>query len=480
MVESSVQLKRATDATRVGQVMQMVRQRIDQRLLTPGARIPSVRGMAEAMRVSRSTVVDAYDRLAAEGVIRSRPGSGFYVAAPLAPLALSRIDPATEREVDPLWVMRESLAAAPDALKPGCGWLPEDWMPLDAIRKALRTLARTTEHATLVNYGPALGSAALRTLIARRMTDQGIEAAPDQVMLTNSGTQAIDLVCRFLIEPGDTVLVDDPCYFNFHTLLRAHRVKIVSVPYTPTGPDIAAFAATLAEHRPRLYITNSALHNPTGATLSAATAHRLLKLAEAHDLVIVEDDIFADFETEAAPRLAAFDGLDRVIRVGSFSKTCSAAIRCGHIAARADWIAGLADLHMATGMASDPASAAVMLSVLTDGSYRHHVDALHARLAQARERVLRRLPSIGLVPWIEPRAGMFLWCRLPDGLNAADVARRAVADGVILAPGNVFSLGHSSTGYMRVNVAQMREERAFTGIARAIEAVARGGRRSSS
>ncbi len=188
----------------------------------------------------------------------------------------------------------------------------------------------------------------------------------------------------------------------------------------------------------------------------------------------MEDDIFADFETEAAPRLAAFDGLDRVIRVGSFSKTCSAAIRCGHIAARADWIAGLSDLHMATGMASDPSSAAVMLSVLTDGSYRHHVDALRTRLSHARERVARRLPAIGLVPWIEPRAGMFLWCRLPDGINAADVARRAVADDVILAPGNVFSHGHSATGYMRINVAQMQEDRAFTTIARAIDVVGRG------
>lgn len=449
--------------------MRAIRQRIEQRMLTPGARIPSVRGMADGMGVSRSTVVDAYDRLAAEGIIRSRPGSGFYVAAPLAPLALSQIDPVIEREVDPLWMMRESLAAAPDALKPGCGWLPEDWMPLGAIRKALRMLARSGDDGTLVNYGTVAGSAPLRTLIARRMADQGIEAAPDQILLTDSGTQAIDLVCRFLIEPGDTVLVDDPCYFNFHTLLRAHRARIVSVPYTPTGPDIAAFAATLAEHRPRLYLTNSALHNPTGATLSATTAHRLLKLAEAHDLVIVEDDIFADFESDPAPRLAAFDGLDRVIRIGSFSKTCSAAIRSGHIAARGDWIAGLADLHMATGMSSDPASAAVMLSVLTDGSYRHHVEALRARLSHARDRVLHRLPAMGLVPWIEPKAGIFLWCRLPDGINAADVARHAVAEGVILAPGNVFSLDHSATGYTRINVAQMQDDRAFSSIARAID-----------
>src|SRR5690606_3707414 len=109
--------------------------------------------------------------------------------------------------------------------------------------------------------------------------EKGMEASPDQIMLTDSGTQAIDLLCRFLLEPGDTVLVDDPCYFNFHALLRAHRARIVSVPYTPTGPDVDAFASTVEEHRPRLYITNSGIHNPTGATLSPVTAHRVLKIA---------------------------------------------------------------------------------------------------------------------------------------------------------------------------------------------------------
>src|SRR5207302_5871603 len=144
-------------------------------------------------------------------------------------------------------------------------------------------------------------------------------------------------------------LVDDPCYFNFRALLRAHQVKIVSVPYTASGPDVACFETILAAERPRLYLTNSALHNPTGATLSAQTAHRLLNAATTYDLTIIEDDIFADFEPEPSTRLAALDGLNRVIRIGSFSKTLSASLRCGFIAARADWIEQLVDLQVATG-----------------------------------------------------------------------------------------------------------------------------------
>jgi len=176
--------------------------------------------------------------------------------------------------------------------------------PDAALRRAVRALGRADE-SLLTNYGSTSGSLALRRLLLTRLAEDAIEASVDQLMLTGSGTQATDLVCRFLLRPGDTVLVDDPCYFNFRALLRAHQAKIVSVPYTPSGPDVARFEQILATERPRLYITNSALHNPTGATISLQTAHRLLTAAATHDLTIVEDDIFGDFEPERSPRLAA-------------------------------------------------------------------------------------------------------------------------------------------------------------------------------
>src|SRR5690606_28271532 len=200
-----------------------------------------------------------------------------------------------------------------------------------------------------------------------------------------SGTQAIDLICRFLLEPGATVLVDDPCYFNFHALLKAHRVHAVGVPYTPNGPDLDAFATALQEHSPRLYITNSGIHNPTGAVLSPFVAHRLLNRADSSGLVIVCDDIFVDFETSPAPRLAAFDGLSRVIHIGSFSKTVSASLRCGYIAARADWVDSLADLKIATSMGGGQLASEVLLRTLIDSGYRKHMETVRTRLAQARE-----------------------------------------------------------------------------------------------
>jgi len=445
---------RMAPASRIGQVMATIEQRIAARSLVAGAKLPSVRSLARSLKVSVSTVVEAYSRLVAAGVIVSRPGSGFYVASQIAPLKLAAVEPRLDRAIDPLWISRQSLEAGETAPKPGCGWLPASWLPEQGMRKALRAVARGSA-AALADYGAPLGLPALRHLIGRRLGERGVEASTEQIMLTESGTQAIDLLCRYLLEPGDTVLVDDPCYFNFQALLRAHRIRMVSVPYTPTGPDIAAFATALVESRPRLYITNSAVHNPTGASLSPVTAHRLLKLADQHGLVIVEDDIFADFEHAPAPRLAGFDGLNRVIQIGSFSKTLSASARCGFIAARAEWIEGLIDLKIATMFGGARLNEELVLTVLGDSGFRKHAAALRVRLERARHDVGGRLRAIGIEPWMEPRAGMFLWCRLPGGADSADVARAALASGVVLAPGNAFSVAQTAGAYMRFNVAQM-------------------------
>lgn len=446
--------------TRIQTVMKEIQSRITGRSYLPGTRLPSVRAQAQVMKVSVSTVVEAYERLAAEGVIASRPGSGFYVCGPAAPLALTQLGPKLDREIDPLWVSRQSLETDAKALKPGCGWLPSAWLYETGVRRALRTLARA-DSLELTDYATPLGHPGLRQFLSRRLASADIEATPEQIMLTESGTQAIDLICRFLLEPGDTVLVDDPCYFNFHALLKAHRVQAIGVPYTPNGPDLEHFEAALLEHSPRLYITNSGIHNPTGAALSPLTAHRLLKLTDGSKLVIVEDDIWADFEINPSVRLGAFDGLSRVIQIGSFSKTVSASLRCGYIAARQDWIESLVDLKIATSFAGGRLAADAVLLALTDSGYRKHMDAVRLRLALERDKTIARLEALGIRPWLVPQAGIYLWCKLPQGIDAAELARACLKDDVVLAPGNAFSLSQSAGDFLRFNVAQCADERVF-------------------
>lgn len=458
------------DSTRIALVMQTIRDRVAARALVSGEKLPSIRQLADHLQVSKSTVVEAYERLVAEGEIIARRGSGFYVNGHLPPLSIADIGPVLDRSIDPLWIIRQSLEAGDDTLKPGCGWLPRDWLPEDEVRRCLRAMARE-ETAPLLEYGHPFGHRPLREQLSRRLHERGVAASASQIILTDSGTQAIDLVCRFLLEPGDTVLIDDPGYFNFQALLRAHRAHLIGVPYTPQGPDVDRMAALLAQHRPRLYITNSAFHNPTGAVMTPAVAHKVLRLAEQHNLLIIEDDIFADFEHTESPRLAAFDGLERVIQVGSFSKTLSASVRCGYIVARPDWTEKMVDLKLATLFSSSTFGAELVYELLRQGTYRRYLDTLRARLADCTGETVDRLRRLGLTLWAEPRGGLFVWALLPESMDAGDISRFALERGVVLAPGNVFSLSLGARRYLRFNVAQSQSPKVFNVLEEAMQRV---------
>ncbi|MHA3048910.1 aminotransferase-like domain-containing protein [Acinetobacter sp. ANC 4641] len=460
-------MEKLAPSSKIERVIAFIQQQIDDRVLVAGARLPSLRQLAQQLEVSISTVIEAYARLVTEQRIEARAGAGYFVTGVRASYAFTAIAPRLDREVDPLWISRQSLEANSIHLKPGCGWLPEHWMPEDLIRKALRTVSRsTTSH--LVGYGQPLGFAELRHLIVQRMQMTGVMAHPDQILLTDSGTHAIDLVCRLFLNPNDVVLVDDPCYFNFHALLKTHQVKTISIPWTATGPDVEKFRAALV-HKPRLYITNSGIHNPTGGQLSLATAYQILKMVEQTDLVIVEDDIFADLEYVPASRYAALNGFAQVIQIGSFSKTLSASMRCGYIATQQQWIEQLIDLKIATCFNNNQLNTEVIYHALTDNAYRKHVEWLKQQLALVMSKTIQNLQPLGISPWVIPQAGMFLWCRLPDGCNAKEISKICLSQGVILAPGNAFSTHQSAEQFLRFNVAQSADKRIYQALQRAMQ-----------
>lgn len=452
-----VQMPKQRGFTRVESAMTVIRQKI---VAAPGARLPSIRRLAESQGVSKATIVEAYDRLVAEGSVKARPGSGFFAAARATPFNLAETGPQLGRAIDPLWVMRQSMASPNSTMRPGCGWLPDDWLPQDTLRSIVRGIARQ-QSANLTGYSVPQGFAPLRDQLARRLVDREINADPKNILLTDSATRSIDIVCRYLLREGDTVLVDDPCYFNFQTTLQAQRVKIVGVPYTPSGPDLELFGAACTQHRPKLYLTNAILHNPTGASASVGTAHKLLKLAEAHDLILVEDNIYGDLEVKPSLGLASLDAFERVILLGSFSKTLSAALRCGFIAAKPEWIEGLTDLALATSFGANDLAAQITYRLLIDGSYRRHIDGLKPRLARAMAATASNLERIGFELWTRPAAGMFVWARLPNELSSSVIASKALKRGLVLAPGNVFSVSHSADNYMRFNVSQCGDKAIF-------------------
>ncbi|GAB2923216.1 PLP-dependent aminotransferase family protein [Paraburkholderia jirisanensis] len=452
--------------TRIEIAMSVIRSRIEK---SPGVKLPSIRRLAEQQGFSKSTVVEAYDRLVAEGEVEVKPGSGFFASARVRPLKLAEPGLQADRAIDPLWITRHSLTVLEPSLKPGCGWLPDDWLPGDLMRRILRAIARG-QTANVTGYGTPQGFLPLRDQLARRLNERAVAAEPHSILLTDSATRAIDLVCRFFVQAGDTVLVDDPCYFNFHSMMQAQRVKAVGIPYTPNGPDLESFAKACVEHRPKLYLTTAVLHNPTGVNVSVATAHRLLKLAEAHDLILVEDSVYADLEENPSPGLAALDGLERVVLIGSFSKTLSGALRSGFIAARNDFIEGLTDLALATGFGVSDLPAQITHRLLVDGSYRHHVEGLRPRLARLMGTTIEQLQKLGCSPWVRPEAGMFVWVELPAGLDSSDIARRALEHRLVLAPGNVFSVSRNASRYLRFNVSQCGDKRVFDILSKVMKA----------
>ncbi|MFV0665055.1 PLP-dependent aminotransferase family protein [Denitromonas sp.] len=441
----------------VEQIVEAIRHQVDDRILRPGMRLPPIRRLAQMQQVSRFTVVEAYDRLVAMGYLHSRRGSGFYIA-PRAVAPSEKPPVVSDRAVDVAWLMRQALDDAPGMLKASAGWLPSLWLDQDGLRRHLRALGRRAD-ARVTSYGTAQGYLPLRQQLQIRLAEFGIGAPPEQIVLTHGATQALDIAARRLIKPGDTVFVDDPGYFNFFGNLRLLGATLVGVPRNADGPDTEALEALLADHKPRVFFTHSVLHNPTGANLSPPNAFRLLQLAARHDFLVIEDDTYADLHPRATTRLANLDQLDRVIYVGSFSKTLSGSLRVGFIAARPDLVAEFTDVKTLTGVSSSEFNEQLVYQMLTDGHYRKYVERLHGRIQQATARTLRMLERLDMTVFHEPRGGIFVWARAPGLEDTAPLATRAAQSSIMLAPGKVFRPQMQASPWLRFNVAFSDEPR---------------------
>jgi DNA-binding transcriptional MocR family regulator len=207
----------------------------------------------------------------------------------------------------------------------------------------------------------------------------------------------------------------------------------------------------MAEHRPRLFILQSVLHNPTGTALTPAVAHRLLTLAEAHDVLLVDDDVYGDLHPDRPLRLAGLDGLRRTIYLGGFSKTLGAGLRVGFLAARPDVAAELAEYKMLGGLTSPELTERVLTRVLAGGQFRRHLERVRARVDTARQRTARELARLGMQVFGPPAAGMFLWVDCGRDTNA--IAAAGAAAGLLFAPGSLFSASQAPSTWMRVSAA---------------------------
>ncbi|MBS0433928.1 MAG: PLP-dependent aminotransferase family protein [Proteobacteria bacterium] len=451
----------------VTQIVDGLRRLIGDRSLQPDAKLPSIRAFAAAHGVSVFTVVEAYDRLVAQGWLVSRANAGFFVKRRAGDVATPGEGGARDLSFDARWYLKQIFESRNLPVKAGCGWLPHDWLFEDGVRRSLRQLA--TDGAELGGYGSPHGHMALRALIAETLAEQQIAASADHVLLTQGSSQALDLAARRLVKAGDAVLVDEPGYPNLMFMLRYLGARLIGVPRTPQGYDTAALEALIAEHKPSVFFTQPRLQSPTGSVAPIAQLYRVLQLAEAHGLTLVENDLYADMDPLARPSLASLDQLRRVIHIGSFSKTISPNIRVGFVAAEPGLLDELTQLKMVSGLTSSDITERIAFGALTEGRWRKHLKSLRDRLADAHGRVAQRLTGLGFELFGEPKAGLYLWARHPDLPDAAELSREAAGQGVMLGPGHLFLVQPRTTGWMRFNVAFSEDERLWQLLAAQIE-----------
>jgi len=435
----------------VAQIVEGFRRMIEDGTLRPGAKLPSIRQFAHSHEVSVYTVVDAYDRLVALGFFASRPHSGFFVRS-RATGALAQTSTRGNYNFDSMWYMRRIFENRSLASKPGCGWLPNDWLFGEGVKRSLRALA-ASDDVDLGGYGEPKGYPPLRQLVRDLLAEREIVATTDQVLLTQGSSQALDLAARRLVRAGDPVLVDEPGYANLLSSLRFLRVRLVGAPRTAMGWDLEALEAQVKQHRPKVFFTQPRLQSPTGAIAQLSHLHRVLQLAEKYDFMIVENDIYADLDREQRPSLATLDQLQRVVYISSFSKTISPNIRVGYMAAQQDLLEELAQLKMLSGLTSSEFTERLAYGALVDGRWRKHVKNIRDRLAQAHERVAGELLGLGFELFCEPKAGMLLWARHPAIANSAELAYKAADAGIMLGPGHLFTTELAPSGWLRFNVA---------------------------
>jgi DNA-binding transcriptional MocR family regulator len=462
-------LMKATSQSLTEQLSSRFAQRIRDRLLAPGARLPSVRLCAQQQGVSPSTVVAAYDQLLAQGLVEARKNRGFFVResqqeAPSAPAARGSKPPqvsgawstatgfTTARSYAPIDAtalirgMFHKVSAKP---QPGMGVFPPEWLESTFMPAAVRKVTSTKAlYEFSLQYGEPLGDSSLRHALSKKLATLNVHAGPDNIITTVGATHALDIVSRSLLRPGDPVMVEEPGWAVEFARLTALGMRLLPVPRRADGPDLEVMARYCEVHRPKLYVSVSVFHNPTGYCLSPGSAHRILQLANKHDFHIVEDDTYSHIAPEHATRLCALDGLQRTIHVSGFAKILAPNWRVGFLAANPALIERLLDTKL-LGTLTTPALLERALALcIEQGQLRRHAERIRTRLDAARARSVKLALAAGCTFAAEP-AGLFGW--VDTGVDTDALAQRMLDAGYLLAPGALFHAERKPSTLMRIN-----------------------------
>ncbi|CAN7614076.1 PLP-dependent aminotransferase family protein [Acidovorax sp. LjRoot194] len=460
-------------------------ERIRNRLLAPGARLPSVRQCAQQHGVSPSTVVAAYDQLLAQGLVEARKNRGFFVREMATGLAERMPDneadtPEAERgmgnwstahwfaargagrgaargapPVNATALIRGMFHKISDKPQPGMGVFPPDWLESTFMPAAVRKVTSTRAlNDFSLQYGEPLGDTGLRRVLSKKLATLNVHATPENIITTVGATHALDIVSRTLLRPGDPVMVEEPGWAVEFARLAALGMHILPVPRRADGPDLEVMARYCEVHQPKLYVSVSVFHNPTGYCLSPGSAHRILQLANQHNFHIVEDDTYSHIAPEHATRLTALDGLQRTIYVSGFAKILAPNWRIGFLAAPSSLIEQLLDTKLLATLTTPALLEKALALCIEQGQLRRHAERIRTRLDAARARSVKLALGAGCTFAAEP-VGLFGW--VETGVDTDALAQRMLDEGYLLAPGALFHAERKPSTLMRINFATTQE-----------------------
>jgi DNA-binding transcriptional MocR family regulator len=426
--------------------------------LRAGERVPSVRQIVRERRVSPATAMRAYELLESRGLIETRPRSGYYVseAREHAPSPRRARASARTTRVAVSELVFQILEAMRDreVVPLGSAFPSPMLFPWPKLARHLGSAARHMDPWSTVESLPP-GSADLRRQIARRYLNFGTNVSADEIVITNGALEALNLSLQILTKPGDAVAVEAPAFYACLQAIEALGLRAVEIPTHPReGVDLAALAGAIEKHSIRACWLMTTFQNPLGATLPEAKKRELVQLLDRHDLPLIEDDVYAElYFSDDRPRPAkAFDARGRILHCGSFSKCLAPGYRLGWVAAGKFATAVQRRKVTSSLSTSLPVQEGIALLLRQDG-YDAHLTKLRRTLAAQQGALLASLkkhfpPGYRVT---HPEGGYFVWVELPRGVDALEVHRQALDQGISVAPGPIFSPRREFRNCLRLN-----------------------------
>lgn len=437
--------------TKTAAVAEWLQQRIDWQIYQPNQRVPSVRKLAKLLRISSFTVVQAYEQLVAINVLIAKPSSGYYVNA-LASIESNGHKTVTAKYpvIDTRWLVQQVFSDIAQNRSPGVGTLPSDWVRNDRMEWAIRQVTQEAD-SFIYDYGDIQGYLPLRQQLAQHLNVLGMQSHADNVITTAGVSQAVTMVSQLLTQAGDTVLVDGPGWYWLSSCLQQRGLNVVAIERDHQGPNIEQMQNMFTAHRPKLYLTNSVLHNPTSYNLHPARAHQVLNLIHEHDAYIFEDDLYAAFVPNGqALRYATLDQFERVFYATGFSKSMASGWRVGMLVCPDKFIDDVLRVKTLSNMNTPEFGERVIHRLWTQGEYRRQLKKVQQKLYAAHQRMRKALPEIGLVYPEHTQAGIFVW--VDTGQDTGQLALDAYKEGWLVAPGQLFHPNARESTHLRLNV----------------------------